>query len=460
MRKPIARVPDAQAFSRIARQFWAIPALWHHSNRKSVRPAVESAAGPIVQPTVAVVGPRRNVCAPTQMECSLKMRILQLYKDYAPVVGGVENHIRVLAEGLHARGHQVQVLVTSPTRKTQQETIGNVAVYKAARWLAISSAPVSGPFYPALRRLARASDITHAHAPYPPGELGQMWLGGSPRFVITYHSDIVRQRILGFFYRPLLRRVLQQADGIIVSNPVYIHDSPFLAEQRAKCRVIPFGIELDRFAATPTVAQRAAELRAHYGDRPLILFAGQFRHYKGVDVLIAAMQDARLQEIDAQLLIVGRGPLGATWQAQAEAAGLGDRIAFLGSVDDAELVALYHAAQVFVLPSTNRAETLGIVQIEAMACGTPLVCTELGTGTTFVNRHGETGLVVPPHDMRALAAAIHQILSDPQMAQRMGAAGRRRAQEVFAAPAMIEQTIAYYQQLLETTTLNREAVNV
>ncbi|MEX1018460.1 MAG: glycosyltransferase [Litorilinea sp.] len=377
------------------------------------------------------------------------MRILQLYKDYAPVVGGIENHIRVLAEGLQGQGHQVQVLVTNQSRTTQQEKIGNVDVYKAARWLAISSAPISGPFYPALRRLARDCDIAHAHAPYPPGELGQLWLGSSRRFVLTYHSDIVRQRLLGFLYGPFLRRVLHAAHGIIVSNPVYIHDSPFLASHAAKCRVIPFGIDLDRFAATPAVATRAAQIRAHYDARPLILFTGQFRHYKGVDVLIEAMQDPALQQIDAQLLIVGQGPLGAAWQTQVADAGLGQRIAFLGNVDDAELVALYHAAQVFALPSTNRAETLGIVQIEAMACGTPLVCTELGTGTTFVNQHMQTGLVVPPHDAPALAAALHRILTEPELAQRMGAAGRARAATVFAAPAMIQQTIDYYRELLD-----------
>lgn len=378
------------------------------------------------------------------------MRILQLYKDYAPVVGGIENHMRVLAEGLHGAGHEVRVLVTNRARKTVRETIAGVDVYKAARWLAISSAPVSGPFYPALRRLATDTHITHAHVPYPPGELGQLLLGRSQRFVMTYHSDIVRQRLLGFLYRPFLRRALQQADGIIVSNPMYIQDSPFLAAHADKCRVIPFGIDLARFAPSATQAQQSAEIRARYAGnggasdhtRPLLLFVGQFRHYKGVDVLLQAMS-----QIDAELLIVGEGPLGEAWRQQAHAAGIGARVHFLGGVSDAELVNLYHAATVFVLPSTNRAETLGIVQIEAMACGTPLVCTELGTGTTFVNRHGETGLVVPPGDAPALAAAINRILTDVDLQAQMGAAGRERAAAEFAAPIMIQRTIEFYETL-------------
>lgn len=378
------------------------------------------------------------------MEFSLKMRILQFYKDYAPVMGGIENHMRVLAEGLHQAGHTVRVLVTSPDRHSTHTQIGGVDVYKTARWLAISSAPISGPFYPTLRRLEADSDIAHAHAPYPPGELGHLLLGQSRAFVMTYHSDIVRQRVLGFFYSPFLRRVLQLADGILVSNPMYIQDSPFLAACAEKCRVVPFGIDLARFDLTEPRAQAVAELRTRFASRPLLLFVGQFRHYKGVDVLLQAMA-----QIDAELLIVGQGPLGDEWRRLAQTLGVGERVHFLGPVSDEELVNLYHAAQVFVLPSTNRAETLGIVQIEAMACHTPLVCTELGTGTSFVNRHGETGFVVPPHAPDALAQAINQILADPTLQQSMGKAGRERAETVFSAPGMIGQTAAFYREILE-----------
>ena len=373
------------------------------------------------------------------------MRILYLYKDYYPILGGIENHIRTLAEGLRERGAQTHVLVTNTANRTVQETIGGVPVTKTARQLDVSSAPVSLPFFPAVRRLEADMDIAHAHMPYPPGEVAHLLMGRARRFVVTYHSDIVRQRVLGALYRPFLWRVLARARLIAVSNPVYIQDSPFLRRHAAKCRVIPFGLDLARFTATPALEAEAAAWRARYGNRPLLLFVGRLRHYKGVNVLIEAMRELP----DAVALIVGIGPLAAEWQAQTQAAGLADRVHFLGEQSDAAVAALYHAADIFVLPSTNRAETFGIVQTEAMACGRPVICTELGTGTSYVNQHGVTGLVVPPNDPAALAAAARRLLADQPLRLRMGEAGRRRAQSEFSIDAMLDRTLAFYREALQ-----------
>jgi rhamnosyl/mannosyltransferase len=282
--------------------------------------------------------------------------------------------------------------------------------------------------------------------PYPPGELGQMLLGRSRRFVVTYHSDIVRQRVLGAFYRPFLWQVLRQADLIAVSNPVYIQDSPFLRRHAAKCRVIHFGIELDRFTATPEIAAAAAQWRGRFNDVPLLLFVGRLRHYKGINVLIEAM--AALGDARAQALVVGIGPFAAAWQAQAQAMGVADRVTFLGELPDAEVRALYQAADIFVLPSTNRAETLGIVQLEAMACGLPVICTELGTGTSYVNQQGVTGLVVAPNDASALASAIRVLLASPELRRYYGAAGRQRVEQEFTQSVMLDRVQAFYGEAL------------
>jgi rhamnosyl/mannosyltransferase len=372
------------------------------------------------------------------------MRVLYLYKDYYPVLGGIENHIRALAEGLRARGVETKVLVTNTNGTTVEETIGGVPVTKTARQVNVSSAPVSLPFSSAVRRLEVDVDIAHAHMPYPPGEVAQLLAGRARRFVVTYHSDIVRQRVLGALYRPFLWQVLRAARLIAVSNPVYIQDSPFLRRYAGKCRVIHFGLDLGRFAATPAVQAEAAAWRARFANRPLLLFVGRLRHYKGVNVLLEAMRDLP----DATALIVGVGPFAEEWQQQAQAAGLQDRVHFLGEQPDAAVSALYHAADAFVLPSTNRAETFGIVQLEAMACGCPLICTELGTGTSYVNQHGVTGLVVPPNDPAALAAAVRRILADPDLRARMGQAGLRRAQTEFSIDAMLDRTLAFYHEAL------------
>lgn len=373
------------------------------------------------------------------------MRILYLYKDYYPVLGGIENHIRTLAEGMRERGVEPQVLVTNTSNRTVQETIGGVPVLKTSRQINVSSAPVSLPFFGAVRRLERDMDIAHAHMPYPPGEMAQLLMGRARRFVVTYHSDIVRQRVLGALYQPFLWQVLRKARLIAVSNPVYIQDSPFLRRYAEKCRVIHFGLDLERFATTPSLEAQAAEWRSRCGNRPLLLFVGRLRHYKGVNVLIEAMRELQ----DATALIVGIGPMAAELQQQAQALGVTDRVHFLGEQPDPAVQALYHAADVFVLPSTNRAETFGIVQLEAMASGCPVICTELGTGTSYVNQNEVTGLVVPPNDPPALAAAVRRLLADAQLRSRMGSAGRRRAQNEFSIDAMLDRTLDFYREALQ-----------
>ena len=194
---------------------------------------------------------------------------------------------------------------------------------------------------------------------------------------------------------------------------------------------------------TEQVRGDAESLRSQYGDLPLLLFIGRLRHYKGVDVLIRAMHD-----IHAQLLIIGTGQMQEAWQYLTQAESLTDKVVFLGDASERETLAARYAADLFVLPSTNRAEALGIVQLEAMACGMPVVCTELGTGTSYVNRDGATGLVVPPNDPRALAVAINRLLASPALRAKMGVEGRRRVRSEFSLQEMINVTIAFYEEAL------------
>jgi len=372
------------------------------------------------------------------------MKVLLVYKDYYPVLGGIEHHVQLLAEGLRKCGVDARVLVTNTGGRTVEETINGVPVTKTARLANISSAPVSPSFYRALARLSDGADITHLHFPYPPAEIGQLLFGRARHFVLTYHSDIVRQKILGFFYRPLLWQFLRKAERITVSNPQYIQTSRFLRPFAEKCTVIHHGIDLSRFNPTQETEARAHGIRAAHRNKSLILAVGRLRHYKGIDVLMVAMR----QIDDARALIVGTGPMKTLWEQQARDAGLTDRVVFLGEVAEEELVALYHAADLFVLPSTNRAETWGTVQVEAMACGLPVICTELGTGTSYVNQDGVTGLVVPPSDPAALAAALRRLIGDKTLRQQMGAAGHDRAWQQFSKDAMIERIIAFYSDVI------------
>lgn len=372
------------------------------------------------------------------------MHILHVYKDYFPVLGGIENHIKWQAEGMQARGHRVHVLVTNTGRATLRQPIQGVPVTKTGRQFNVSSAPVSLGLFRELARLGRDADIVHLHAPYPPGELAQLLVRAGRRTVITYHSDIVKQATLLRFYAPFLRRILDRAQAILVSNPRYPEGSPFLRPLQEKIRVVHFGIDPARFRPTEASQRRAQELRRRFGPGPLALFVGRLRYYKGVDVLVQAL--ARTPEV--QGVIVGAGPMEAQIRGLVRQLGLAERVHFAGHVADEDLPAFYQAGDLFVLPSVHRSESLGIVLLEAMASGLPVVSTELGTGTSYVNQDGITGLVVPPGDPDALAQAIQRLARHPRQRVAFGEAARRRIQEAFSLTQMLDQTERVYQEVL------------
>ena len=367
----------------------------------------------------------------------MSVKILHIYKDYYPVLGGMENHIKVLAEALAERGYEVTVLVTHPTARTHIEEINGVRVIKAGRLATVASTPISISLPLLLRK--QHPDIAHLHFPYPVGELSNLLLGRAPHTVITYQSDVVRQRGLLRLYRPLMWRVLNRADRIIATSPAYIESSPFLSKLRRKCTVIPLGLPLARFLhASPEGVQR---IRDTYGA-PLLLFVGRLRYYKGLQYLLQAMPN-----LPCKLLVVGSGPMEAEWRQLAASLGLAARVTFLGEISDEDLPTYYHASDVFVLPAGERSEAYGLVQVEAMASALPVVCTELGTGTSYVNVHGETGLVVPPRDADALQKAIVSLIGDEELRQAMGQRGRQRALREFSLPLMVDRVASLYEVL-------------
>lgn len=367
------------------------------------------------------------------------MKLLHIYKDYYPVLGGIENHLRLLAEGLAKRGLEVTVLVTNLTGETTTLEMNGVRVIKAGRLATLASTPLSLSLPLIVRRLK--PDIAHLHFPYPWGELAHLWLGRARRTVITYHSDIVRQRSLLRFYEPFLWRLLAKADRIIASSDHYLEGSFYLSRHADKSAVIPYGIDLKRFNSLPTYAET---IRERHGS-PLLLFVGRLRYYKGLQYLLEAMRD-----IEARLLIVGKGPMEKEWLNLTTELGLAKRVTFMGEVPEEELPLYYHACDIFVLPASERSEAFGIVQLEAMACGKPVICTELGTGTSYVNIHGLTGLVVPPRDPAALAGAIERLSSDRGLREEMGQRAKERVEKEFSHERMINSTLALYEEVLST----------
>ena len=360
------------------------------------------------------------------------MNTLHIYKDYHPVLGGIENHIGVLAEAQAAAGHRVTVLVCNPGLRTQVENINGVKVAKAGRLTTAASMPLSLSQPAILARLR--PDVAHIHSPYPLGEVANLLLGRARATVITHHSDVVRQRGWLRLYGPLLRRVLRAADRIIATSPRYIETSPWLCPVRDKCAVVPLGVDHRRF--TPPATRPGGPLT--------LLFVGKLRYYKGLDTLLRALVNLP----DVHLDIVGDGPMRPPWENLAAELSVADRVRFLGQVNDAGLTERYHRAHLFVLPANARAEAFGTVLLEAMASGLPCIATELGSGTSWVVQDGVTGLVVSPRDQQALTEAIRVLMDNPQRRAEMGQAARARVETEFTQERMIARVQAVYEETL------------
>lgn len=362
------------------------------------------------------------------------MNILHIYKDYFPVLGGMENHIRLLAEAQAKLGHTVMVLVTSPTRASHAENINGVQVIYASRLAAFSSAPFSAEMFHHVSRIH--TDVTHLHSPYPFGEIASHFLGHSRATILTYQSDIVRQRVGGVLYRPLLHRILEGVHTIIATSPNYVESSPVLRRWQDKCVVIPLASPLLKMQVIPQT-----EINDSAGE---LLFVGRLRYYKGVNYLLEALPLIP----DARLTIVGTGPKEREWKNLASALGVTERVKWVGDVTDEELPGYYAACDVFVLPCSERSEAFGAVQLEAMASGKPVVSCDVNTGVAWVNQNGITGLVVPPKDPEALAGAISRLLGDGELRGQLGRAARTRVEKEFTVGKMVEQVLEVYERAI------------
>jgi rhamnosyl/mannosyltransferase len=330
----------------------------------------------------------------------------------------------------------LKVLVANDGITTRQDVVDDIHITRAGTPLNLASAPLC----PSLRARIRASeaDLVHIHLPHPTALLSYLASGHKGRLVITYHSDIIRQKILGKAFWPILKRGLARADAIIVGSPNYLETSPILNQFSERCQVIPFGIPLAPFAESSPA--EAAAIRRRFGG-PLILGLGRLVYYKGFEYLVRAMKD-----VPGHLVIVGDGPLREKLYEEAAQNDVRERFTILTDVED--VIPYYYASDVFVLPSIARSEAFGLVQLEAMACGRPVVNTQLDTGVPFVSRHEETGLTVPPMNVAALSQAINRLLSDQALKARLGENGRARVTQRFSVETMARSTLQLYDKVL------------
>ena len=371
--------------------------------------------------------------------------MLHVGKFYPPVPGGMERVLQLLCE--HERpGVDSRVLVANLERTHLCDGArgsggcSRDAPHQSGADRVGRDLPDAALLAQALRRLD--ADLVVVHEPNPVALVSVVLARPRGRVLVWFHSEVVRPRWkYRLLYRPFLRAVLRRAARIIVSSPELVRHAVELQDFRDKCVVVPFGVDTQRLVATDEVRARADELRARH-QTPILLFVGRLVPYKGVDVLLRA-----LHGIDATTLLVGAGPLRARLETQARELGLSG-VRFLGAVSDAELTALYHAADLFVLPSVTRAEAFGVVQLEAMACGVPVVSTNLPSGVPWVNQHDKTGLVVPPGDADGLRQALLALLTDRRRREALGCYARERVGREFTLTRMAQLTSGLYRGVL------------
>ncbi|MBK1692009.1 glycosyltransferase [Ectothiorhodospira mobilis] len=373
------------------------------------------------------------------------MRVLHVFKTYFPETqGGLEEVIRQICRHTRPLGVESRVLTLARRPDPACIPLPEATVYRHRRWAGIASCGLSPVFIAGLRRHAAWADVIHYHFPWPLADLAHLINAPAAPALITYHADILRQSPLMVPYRPVMHRFLSRLDAIVATSGAYARSSPVLRRHAGRVHIIPIGLD-DGPAPVPD-PHRLQAMRERVGEG-FFLFVGVLRYYKGLHILLEALrQMARTPGGGPRVVIAGSGPMAPVLHRQARDLGL-DRVEFLGQVSDADKTALLQLSRGIIFPSHLRAEAFGVTLLEGARQGRPLISTELGTGTSFVNAHGESGLVVPPEDPAALAAAMQRLQDDPRLAQRLGLGARARYERLFTGPRMARGYAHLYRRL-------------
>jgi rhamnosyl/mannosyltransferase len=368
------------------------------------------------------------------------IKVLHFFKTYYPeTMGGIEQVIFQIAEGGTKHGFESEVLYLSKRGAARDEQVGHHLTHRSKLDLHIASTGFSLSAFKDFAELAKKADIVHYHFPWPYMDLVHFATRIRKPAVVSYHSDIVKQKTLLKLYQPLMNRFLSSVDCIVASSPNYAESSPVLTRFKDKVRVVPYGLDRQTYP-TPS-AEKLDFWRARLGER-FFLFVGALRYYKGLDYLLDAAKATQLP-----VVILGGGHLEMELKAQANQLGLSN-VHFLGGLPDEDKAALLTLCYAFVFPSHLRSESFGISLLEGAMYGKPMISCEIGSGTTYINIAGETGLVVPPRDSVALAGAMNQLWNQPAVAASMGEAAARRFEEVFSSDSMAKSYAEIYRYLL------------
>lgn len=368
------------------------------------------------------------------------MKILQLGKFY-PVRGGVEKVMYDLMLGLSERGVDCDMLCALEKGGSLVTTINaHARLIGRHTWMKVAATMISPAMIFSLRKICREYDIIHVHHPDPMACLALLLSGYKGKVVLHWHSDIEKQKTLLKLYRPLQEWLLRRADLIVGTTPVYTAESPCLVRVQHKIVCLPIGVD-------PIVPEpgKVDALKKTYPGKKIIFSLGRLVAYKGYRWLVEA---ARYLDDSYVVLIGGAGPLLWELLAYIEIWGLEDKVKLLGRISDEDLPAYYGASTLFCLSSVQKTEAFGIVQIEAMSCGKPVVATRIPhSGVSWVNEQGVSGLNVAPKNAKELAEAIMKIAGEEETYRTFAAGAEKRYRDMFTKDKMINNVLDIYNKL-------------
>jgi glycosyltransferase involved in cell wall biosynthesis len=375
-------------------------------------------------------------------------RPLHIAKFVPPPYAGVEAHVDTLLRALQPEVQGTLVAGQSPAHPHGQPALPYRALtaHSFGTFASVTLSPAVLQYTRTELRSGRCN-LLHLHAPNPWGDVAALACGRKVPVVMTWHSDIVRQRTLLKAYRPLQRRALKRADRIVVFTPSHYDSSEQLHQIDVAARIVqvPIGIDFSRLAPERGDPQVRAAIDAFARGRPVALTVGRHVYYKGYQYLLSAMAQSRSEAV---LVMIGAGVLTPELQCQAGELGIAERVLFLGELADAGLAAAMNRCDFFCLPSIAPSEAFGIASAEAMSCGKPTIVCHLGNGVNYLNRDGVTSLAVPPRDVNALADAIDALAGDTGLRARLGAAATRWVHDEFSIAAMKRGMLALYRSLV------------
>lgn len=370
------------------------------------------------------------------------MRIAQVTKYFYPHTGGIETHVFGISGGFIERDHSVLVFTSNKPLANREERLGGIKVFRSSALFTL----FNGPFAPGIfiDLMRRNYDLIHLHLPDPFNSIFALIASKIRKkpLIVTYHADIIKNmwyhKLFKFFYDLFLGSVLKNAKRIIATSPNYVEGSDVLKKFRDKVEIVPNFVYTGRF--NPRL--KGVGIISLYGleRKRIILFLGRLVPYKGVEYLIRAFNEVGGEIKDIVLIIAGDGPLKNELKQLVDDLGLTD-VLFI-SVAEEDLPKYYAACDIFVLPSVTRQEAFGIVLLEAMACGKPVIATNVG-GVPYVV--GKAGIIVEPRDIEALSSAISRILSEDEFAKELGRKARSRVEKEFNLDLVTEKILEIYQ---------------